>query len=126
MINRYGYFIGIAIATTSLAFYAGMKTQEMTTPRPCVANLSITSYPHFIWEQTMLEENIEYGPDSDFYRAGIKTSADLAHKLVEITQDSDYPSSIYVNPRNGAEFYVPGLCRVDSVDWFGDPILVRK
>ena len=74
----------------------------------------------------MLEEVWDYDKDSDYYRMGIKTSVDLAYKLVEMSRDSSHPSSIYVNPKTGDEFYVPGLCRVGDVDWFGDPILVRK
>ena len=123
-----GYFkgVGIAVCVISVSFYVGMLTQKILTPRPCVANISPTSYPMFIWEQEMLDEVYDYGPESEFYRSGIKTSAELAYKLVEMSQDSKFPSSIYVNPRNGKEFYVPGLCRVGVVDGLGDPILVRK
>lgn len=51
---------------------------------------------------------------------------ELAERLVEMSQDSDWPSSIYTNPRNGNRFYVPGLCYVGAIDSFGDPVLYRK
>lgn len=124
--NSYLKGVGIAVCAMSISFFAGMLAKKMLTPRPCVANLSTTSYPMFVWEQAMLEESWEYDKESDFYRSGIKTSVDLAYKLVEISQDSSHPSSIYINTKTGSKFYVPGLCRVGSVDWFGDPILVRK
>lgn len=128
MNNHYGYIlgVGIACATVALALYAGMLCERYTAPRPCITNLSTSSYPYFEWEQKMLDEIVEYSEDSDMYREGIKTSAELAHRLVEMSQDSEWPSSIYVNAKTGKEYYVPGLCYVGKVDWRGEPILYRR
>lgn len=126
--NVFGHTTGTVIActTVALAIYTGVLYERHTAPRPCITNLSTTSYPMFEWEQIMLDTSTEYNKDSDFYRAGIKTSADLAWRLVEMSKDSDHPSSIYTNPRNGKEFYVPGLCRVGPIDAFGNPILYER
>lgn len=123
--DRYGYLTGslIACATVGLAIYAGMLYERHTAPRPCILNLSQHSYPQF--EQMMLDNVVEYTKESDMYRWGVKTSEELAEKLVELSQDSDWPSSIYVNDR-GEKFYVPGLCYVGDVDFFGEPILYRR
>lgn len=129
MMERFGYAAGVTIAcaTVSLAIYTGMKYQELfNTPEPCIVNLSIHSYPMFEWEQIMLDNIVEYNEDSDWYRDGIKTSEELAERLVEMSQDSNWPSSIYTNPRTERRFYVPGLCYVGDVDGFGDPVLYRK
>lgn len=124
MNDRYGYITGISLAcaTVALALYAG----SYTTPRPCIANLSTNAYPFFAWEQQMLDNIVEYSEESDMHREGIKTSAELAHRLVEMSQDSEWPSSIYVNAKTGKEYYVPGLCYVGKVDWLGEPILYRR
>lgn len=128
MINIYGYSTGVFIACSSiaLAIYTGMLYERHTTPRPCIVNLSVTSYPYFEHEQMMLDNIVDYDEDSDFYRAGIKTSEELAERLVEMSQDTNYPSEIYINPRTQEKFYVPGLCYVGDVDFSGDPILYRK
>lgn len=125
--DRYGYLTGglIACATVALAIYAGMLYERHTTPRPCIVNLSLHSYPNFEFEQMMLDNVVEYTKESDMYRWGVKTSEELAEKLVEMSQDSEWPSSIYVNEKN-EKFYVPGLCYVGDVDFFGDPILYRR
>ena len=126
--NLYGYWTGmtIAVAAVSLSFYLGTKVQkDLLTPRPCIINLSVYSYPQFEFEQAMLDNVVEYNQESDMYRWGVKTSEELAEKLVEMSQDSKWPSSIYVN-KQGQKFYVPGLCYVGEIDGFGDPILYRK
>ena len=127
MINRYGYATGVAIAcaTVGLAIYTGMLYEQHTAPRPCIVNLSHHSYPNFEFEQMMLDNVVGYTKESDMYRWGVKTSEELAEKLVELSQDSEWPSSIYVNEK-GEKFYVPGLCYVGDVDFFGDPILYRR
>jgi hypothetical protein len=121
MTNRYGYFTGVAIA-----IYSGMLYERHTSPEPCITNLSIHSYPNFEWEQIMLDNIVNYNKDSDMYRHGIKTSEELAKKLVEMSQDSNWSSSIYTNPKNNRKYYVPGLCYVGEVNFFGEPILYRK
>lgn len=128
MMERFGYTIGVVIAcvTVGVAIYTGTMYERHTAPKPCIVNLSVHSYPNFEWEQIMLDSVVGYNKDSDFYRSGIKTSEELAERLVEMSQDSDWPSSIYTNPRNGNRFYVPGLCYVGAVDSFGDPVLYRK
>lgn len=128
MMERFGYAAGVAIACTTVgvAIYTGMLFERYTAPEPCIVNLSTTSYPMFEFEQIMLDNIVEYNEDSDFYRAGIKTSEELAERLVEMSQDSNWPSSIYTNPRTERRFYVPGLCYVGDVDGFGDPVLYRK
>ena len=127
MINRRGYLTGslIACATIGLAIYTGMLYERHTAPRPCAINLSHHSYPNFEFEQMMLDNVVEYNKESDMYRWGVKTSEELAEKLVEMSQDSEWPSSIYNNDK-GQKFYVPGLCYVGDVDFFGDPILYRR
>ena len=127
MINRYGYANGIAIAcvTVGLAIYSGVLDERHTAPRPCIINLSHHSYPNFEFEQMMLDNVVGYTKESDMYRWGVKTSEELAEKLVEMSQVSEWPSSIYVNEK-GEKFYVPGLCYVGDVDFFGDPILYRR
>lgn len=128
MINRHGYLTGslIACATVGLAIYTGMLYEQYTAPRPCIINLSHHSYPHFEFEQMMLDNVVEYTEESDMYRWGVKTSEELAEKLVEMSQGSEHPSAIYINERTGNKFYIPGLCYVGEVDFFGDPILYRK
>jgi hypothetical protein len=128
MIDRYGYFTGAAIAcaTVALAIYSGILYERHTAPNPCITNLSIHSYPQFGFEQMMIDTIIHYNKDSDFYRTGIKTSEEMAEHLVEMSQDSDYPSSIYTNQTSGRKFYVPALCYVGKIDVFGDPILYKK
>lgn len=128
MMKTFGYTVGIAVAcvTVSLAVYAGMLYERHTAPEPCITNLSNTSYPHFDWEQKLLDHEVAYDQDSEYHQAGFKNSTDLAHHLVEMNEDSQWPSSIYTNPQNGNQFYVPGLCYVGDVDWFGNPVLYRR
>lgn len=127
--NLYGYFSGvvIAVAAVGISFYLGVKVQkDLLTPSPCIVNLSVYSYPNYEYEQMMLDDVVDYTEDSVYYREGVKTSEELAERLVDMSQDSEYPSLIYVNERNGDKFYVPGLCYVGAVNIFGDPILYRK
>lgn len=128
MMEKFGYLSGIAIAcaTVSVAIYAGMLYERITAPEPCITNLSIYSYPNFEWEQIMLDDIVDYNEDSDFYRQGIKTSEELAEMLVEMSQDSKWPSSIYTNPRTGIRYYVPGLCYVGKIDGLGEPVLYMR
>lgn len=125
--NLYGYLAGVAVAVSAvgLSFFIGTKVQkELLTPHPCIVNLSVYSYPQFEFEQQMLDNIVEYSQESDMYRWGVKTSEELAEKLVEMSKGSEHPSSIY--ELEGKKFYVPGLCYVGDVDMFGDPILYRK
>lgn len=127
-VNIYGYGTGMAIAcvTVAVALFTGYKYAEYTTPEPCIANLAHTTYPWIAKiEQGMLDEVIEYDEDSDLYGGGIKTSEDLAYRLVEMSQDSEYPSEIYINPITKRKFFIPALCRYE-VDGLGDPVLYRK
>lgn len=118
--------VAVVCATFSLAIYMGMLYERHVAPEPCIENLSIYSYPNFEWEQIMLDNIVEYNEDSDMYRHGIKTSEQLAEKLVEMSKDSKWPSSIYTNPQNNNKYYVPGLCYVGGVDFFGEPVLYKK
>ena len=126
--EKFGYFVGVSIAsaTVALAIYSGMLYERHTAQEPCITNLSIYSYPNFEWEQIMLDDIVDYSEDSDFYRDGIQTSEELAEMLVEMSQDSNWPSSIYTNTRTGIRYYVPGLCYVGEVNYFGEPVLYRK
>jgi len=126
--EKFGYAVGVSIAcaTVALAIYSGMLYERHTAPEPCITNLSIYSYPNFEWEQIMLDNIVDYNEDSDFYRHGIQTSEELAEMLVEMSQDSNWQSSIYTNDRTGIRYYVPGLCYVGEVNVFGEPVLYRK
>jgi len=128
MMEKIGYTVGICIAcvTVSFASYSGMLYERHTAPEPCITNLSIHSYPTFESEQIMLDNIVDYNEDSDFYRNGIQTSEELAEMLVEMSQDSKWPSSIYTNPQDGRRYYVPGLCYVGEVNVFGEPVLYRR
>lgn len=125
--NRYGYGTGVAIAciTVAAAFYTGSLYGRHTAPEPCIQNMARGSYPVFWNEQEMLDDVVEYPVGSDFYNTGWKTSEDLAYALVEMSQDSDYPTEIYVNERTGRKFYIPGLCFYE-LDFLGDPILYSR
>jgi len=128
MMEKFGYTVGasIACATVALAIYTGMLYERHTAPVPCITNLSIYSYPNFEWEQIMLDDIVDYSEDSDFYRHGIQTSEELAEMLVEMSQESNWPSSIYTNPQDGSRYYVPGLCYVGKTDWLGVPTLYLR
>jgi hypothetical protein len=121
------YFSAIFFATVAMAlsFYAGTLYQIAVTPRPCISNLSERLHILNSQMQSMLDNNNEYNPNSEFYQSGITSPRELAHHLVEMSQSSAFPSSIFVNDQ-GQEFYVPSFCRIDSVTALGNPILVRN
>lgn len=108
-------------AVCALALY--LKEQP---PEPCVANLSSTSYPFWDYEQQWLDNPIAFPEDSELYKDGIQDSRDWVYRLVELSENSDHPSSVYVNPQNNREYWVPGLCWVGKVNSFGEPILYRR
>ena len=70
MINIYGYSTGVFIACAAVAFaiYAGMLYERHTTPKPCIVNLSVTSYPYFEHEQMMLDNIVDYDMMEIVYR----------------------------------------------------------
>lgn len=115
----------IAVTICFLPLYIGYEYGRSTAPKPCIKTLSIYSYPTGVFRifQDALDNNIE---DSELYRNAMETSSVLTNNTKAMDKDSDHPSVIYTNEKNGMEFIVPGLCYVGAVDFMGDPTLYRK
>ena len=136
MINRRGYFTGVAIAcaTVALAIYSGMLYERYTAPEPCIANFARTigNHPFAHQHQEMVDDvevRVWFKDTADEVE---QSGRDFMQQLIDWVPNNGGENAFGTVVRgesfvtSNREYYVPKHCYATDLNSWNGPTLYRR